>query len=577
MPLSFETQMLRIGELFSDSATYVMPGFQRPYCWDDDTAGQLYDDISSALVRGMPDRAGRRNREEYFLGPIIVTRSRAEPGAYEVIDGQQRLVTLTILLAILRDLLPADDKLRDELQRLIVRPEHRLRRLAEAPRVRIRDAEQGRFAQWVQSQGGTRNLPEDDEMSEAWTRILDAIERIAGDLDTPHPDYVGQLAGFILNNCYVIQVTARDLDDGYVLFRSLNSRGQPLNELDLARAELLGARAAGTQIDIAQLARDWNAAEANLGREEFAEYLQSVLSLVVSRPQGRGLRDLIKETLSDELKARNFRILLAAVLRHSAKLDDGMLEFGPDSEKIHRVVECLRRSPISEWRSAALPWLASNPSPYNTLQFLTALEALCLGLWILGENKTRILRRIKLVANDVIAKRDRIIAEAGPLRFSTAEQNKIRSVLTQPIGARKRFLKPLLLRLNAHMLDAAIPVYFPEGVTIEHVLPQRPRANGPWVQKYPNAARRKTCTELLGNYALLTHSINARAKNLDFQEKRQVMFSTTGSQAFPITADLTGYHSWEERELMARHQKLVASACEVLGLAPAVGWFRAAE
>ena len=64
MPLSFETQMLRIGELFADSATYVMPGFQRPFCWDDDTAGQLYDDISSAMVRGMPGRSGGRNREE---------------------------------------------------------------------------------------------------------------------------------------------------------------------------------------------------------------------------------------------------------------------------------------------------------------------------------------------------------------------------------------------------------------------------------------------------------------------------------------------------------------------------------
>jgi hypothetical protein len=85
------------------------------------------------------------------------------------------------------------------------------------------------------------------------------------------------------------------------------------------------------------------------------------------------------------------------------------------------------------------------------------------------------------------------------------------------------------------------------------------------------------CTELLGNYALLTHSINARAKNLDFQEKRQVMFSTTGSQAFPITTDLTTYHAWEENELLARHQKLVGFACEVLGLAPIVAWSHAAE
>ena len=121
-------------------------------------------------------------------------------------------------------------------------------------------------------------------------------------------NFIKQLASFILNNCYVIQVAARNLDDGYVLFRSINSRGQPLNELDLARAELLGGASTGVHIDAQKLAEDWNAAEINLGREQFAEYLQSVLSVVVSRPQGRGLRDLVKEVLGDINKARNFRV-----------------------------------------------------------------------------------------------------------------------------------------------------------------------------------------------------------------------------------------------------------------------------
>ena len=69
----------------------------------------------------------------------------------------------------------------------------------------------------------------------------------------------------------------------------------------------------------------------------------------------------------------------------------------------------------------------------------------------------------------------------------------------RPIGSRKRFLKPLLLRLNAHMLDATIPVYFPE-VTLEHMLYlSDPPSEALGSAKYPNPARRKVCTELLGN------------------------------------------------------------------------------
>ena len=96
---------------------------------------------------------------------MIVTRGRTSD-LFEVIDGQQRLVTLTILLAVLRDALPADNEFRDELQCLIVRPEHRLRRLGERPRVQFREADQSQFAQWVHTPDGTKNRPEDDGESE---------------------------------------------------------------------------------------------------------------------------------------------------------------------------------------------------------------------------------------------------------------------------------------------------------------------------------------------------------------------------------------------------------------------------
>jgi uncharacterized protein with ParB-like and HNH nuclease domain len=163
MPLSFDTQMVRIGELFSDANVFVMPPFQRPYCWDDDTAAQLYDDISSAMIRGASERAGRKNRREYFLGPVIVTRGEAT-GVFEVVDGQQRLVTLTIILAILRDALPDDKEFVAELQPLIVRPGHRLRRFPESPRVKLRSGDQDRFVQWVQTDGGTRHVAEEGKM-----------------------------------------------------------------------------------------------------------------------------------------------------------------------------------------------------------------------------------------------------------------------------------------------------------------------------------------------------------------------------------------------------------------------------
>jgi len=569
--------MVHIGDLFADANVFVMPAFQRPYCWSEDTAAQLYDDIHAAMIRGAADRPGRKNRQEYFLGPIIVTRGQA-PGEFEVIDGQQRLATLAILLAILRDALPNDTEFTEELQRLIVRPVHRLRRFLESPRVKLRPKDQNKFLEWVQTPHGIHNLPDDDlEDGAPGARVRDVIARIIADIGNPQDAYVRQLASFILNNCYVIQITSRSIDDGYVLFRSLNSRGQPLKELDLAKAELLGAPSPSPDIDREKLAEYWATAESLLGEAEFTNYMHSVLALVATRPDGRDLHDLMREMLGDQIKARNFRILLASVLKHSSKLDEGVMEFGADSDKIHRVLQCLRVSTIKEWRSVALPWLALRPSGYQTLQFFTALESLCLGLRILGKSRAQILRRLKSVAAEIVAHKEQVLQHAGSLRFTAQEQAQLRSILMRPIGWKKSFLKDLLMRLNAHMLDAAIPIYFPEEVTIEHVLPRNPKADGPWLKKYPNATRRKHCSELLGNYALLTQPINSGAKNLDFKEKKSVYFGMRNAQSFPLTIELARYESWDEDELLERHERLVNAAFEMLGLAPPVGWSAAAE
>ena len=72
MPLSFETQMLRIGKLLFMRPCSRCPRSRDHICWDEDTAARLHDDISSAMFAG-PEKPGRKNRQEYFLGPMIVT------------------------------------------------------------------------------------------------------------------------------------------------------------------------------------------------------------------------------------------------------------------------------------------------------------------------------------------------------------------------------------------------------------------------------------------------------------------------------------------------------------------------
>ena len=96
-----EAKEQRLGDIFNDAYDFRIPPYQRPYAWTTEQTSALLDDLQTALNTG-----GNVKIEEmppYFLGSIVVIKER-EKAPSDVIDGQQRLTTLTILLCVLREI-----------------------------------------------------------------------------------------------------------------------------------------------------------------------------------------------------------------------------------------------------------------------------------------------------------------------------------------------------------------------------------------------------------------------------------------------------------------------------------------
>jgi uncharacterized protein with ParB-like and HNH nuclease domain len=70
----------------------AVPIYQRSYAWEDKHVLDLFSDISEAISK---------NETEYFVGSIVTTKNETQRP--EVVDGQQRLATTTILIAAIRD------------------------------------------------------------------------------------------------------------------------------------------------------------------------------------------------------------------------------------------------------------------------------------------------------------------------------------------------------------------------------------------------------------------------------------------------------------------------------------------
>jgi hypothetical protein len=204
MSSGFTAKPLALGQLLSDPFRFRIPSFQRPYSWTTKEAGQLLDDLTLALEEQTEESAA--GECEYFLGAMLL--NSALPIAvddplpvHDVVDGQQRLVTLTILLAILRDLLARTDGelplgLREHIECLKAAGQQRSYRLE------LRERERDFFRLHVQDPLGTSTSPETDDLSEIERRILEVREHLVAELRERSPQDLARIASFIVQQWY---------------------------------------------------------------------------------------------------------------------------------------------------------------------------------------------------------------------------------------------------------------------------------------------------------------------------------------------------------------------------------------
>lgn len=130
-----------LGKVFSTDYQFVIPAFQRAYSWQVSNMLQLVEDLEDAA---------RDPEHPYFLGSLILVGGTDSTGRlYQVIDGQQRLTSLTIIIAILRDL-ETDPELVANLNTLILEEGNRLFGREAEPRLALRERDAEFFRNYVQ-------------------------------------------------------------------------------------------------------------------------------------------------------------------------------------------------------------------------------------------------------------------------------------------------------------------------------------------------------------------------------------------------------------------------------------------
>lgn len=153
-----------LGKVFTSDYQLTIPSFQRAYTWQAENIEQLVNDLQDACAD--PDTP-------YFLGSLILVKDG--PTQYQVIDGQQRLISLSIIVSVLREL-EDDPDLIDSLNDLILEPGDKLRGIKAEPRLTLRERDTDFFRMYVQEGDleGLFDLRDNDIASHA-QRIFDVM------------------------------------------------------------------------------------------------------------------------------------------------------------------------------------------------------------------------------------------------------------------------------------------------------------------------------------------------------------------------------------------------------------------
>lgn len=268
--MSFSSSELTVRKVFSGNRTYNIPNFQRDFSWNNDNFDDFFYDLfrSSGLDF---DNLEVNKKSKYFLGIILLIGDKDHPNVsepYEVIDGQQRLTTITLFFAAIRDLIKKIDKnyktdfdvrLRAKIAMMGKDAYQRIVNSALDPilPVEILDINDRKSdgACITPSSRAQKDLIEHYKYIKTKllckSNVLSAINdkcKVHKNLsEFSDDDYIRILENFgkHLSNSVIICIFSDEKEEAYTLFRNLNYRGKHLSQSDLIKNEIYSLIAKG--------------------------------------------------------------------------------------------------------------------------------------------------------------------------------------------------------------------------------------------------------------------------------------------------------------------------------------------
>ena len=560
--MNFNTANQTFRQLMGNGLSYRVPSFQRDYSWDADEWDDLWQDIEGLF--------GEAPEPAHYMGYLVLQSQ--DNKAFDIIDGQQRMTTLSLLMLAaisrLMELATPDDPQDPQFRRaeqlrgnyigyldpvsLVPSSKLKLNRhgdgfyqnylvpLEQLPRAGLNPSEHllRRSFQWFKKQIRQRS----DESGEAIARFIDTV----------------------VDKLFFTVITVTDELNAFTVFETLNARGVRLSTTDLLKNYLF-ALVAKDQVpasELGALENRWEGIVGLLGSESFPEFLRIFWN---SRNKLARKSDLFK-TIRSAIGNRAEAFALIRDLDRQARVYAALRN--PESSGWPGPVRTnLKELQMFNVRQPLAVLLAAHErlGHEESLEFQRFLRAIITLSFRYNVICSRLANEQERLYNDIAVKlQDGRIANVAQaiqaLRPVYPEDGEFRTAfadktLRTTSNRNKRILRFILFKMEAHLSSREFD-FESANYSIEHVLPESPDDGWPQFDD----RQREAFIHRMGNLTLLETAANNRIGNADYEQKRPVLEASE----LQVSRNLAQrYDSWTVDAIQERQNWMARQATSI--------------
>ncbi|MBM7616723.1 hypothetical protein JOC36_000256 [Weissella uvarum] len=574
--MAIQTRDLTLKE-YLRALSAEIPDYQRGYAWGNDQISQFLEDLVEEYSSN-----SEKKEKNYFFWTIVVAKEEHKKA--QVIDGQQRLTTITIFLAAVRNYLNSiretagedANELCEEINHDYIGRESS--RNGSTYKLQQRGEIGGYFRDEIQKpklvfeklpltrKEGRK--PPRNAIAQAYNMIVDWLTNDLNAVqydetpiypnDNAKAQRVANLTDTLLNNFFVVEIESNDLTTGYQIFQNLNGTGKDLNPGDLIKTDFFG-KVSGAETNA--IAEKWDEIQSVIENDDTTEIIRYYWNATNMKFATK--RSLYPK-VSKEVKSAGdvFDFLdgikkVAPAYMAATGADSDLLEYR--DEHVQNALHDLRSLNLKSY----LPILfALELMDATNEQMATVLNAI-----------VALMFRNVIIANEVANKYEKSFAQ---LAVSLQDDDSIVKALEDLAAAKipDEDFKEALLKFNAegsleiarfilrkfeHLDDLTKTVNGNKDVHIEHIMPQKPENIETWGFSSTEDATFNEHLWALGNLVLLDSKKNTSIKNHNFEQKKEQYRLSGLKQA----KDLCEYSEWNAHTIDQRTEEIAERAVTI--------------